>query len=198
MQLMSSCHSGSFQMAVAAPNMELLELVEEPARTCGHDAAKHGGCKGKPVDKVKAKDCPIGLKIKEVRGDNKRKADVLKKTKQKAAKAAKAAGGGRYNPLTYTVVQDSAADYQERLVLHLLASLGVIICACSSGGRRRQPAVHRLLLLRQPAAWSAQLVRRSDRCLSQLVLLQLGQMQSLFRLQLSLKLEQQLGGATTR
>ena len=110
-------------MAVAAPNnyMELLELVEEPARTCGHDAAKHGGCKGKPVDKVKAKDCPIGLKIKEVRGDNKRKADVLKKTKQKAAKAAKAAGGGRYNPLTYTVVQDSAADYQERLVLHLLA-----------------------------------------------------------------------------
>ena len=62
------------QFASTTPQLlaELLAIEEEPARICGHDAALHGGCKGKPINKVKAGQCPIGLEIRRCRAGNKR------------------------------------------------------------------------------------------------------------------------------
>ena len=71
---------------------ELLAIVAEPARICGHEGAQHGGCKGKPINKVKAGQCPIGLEIRRCRADNKRKAKVLKATAAAAKKKAKTGG----------------------------------------------------------------------------------------------------------
>ena len=88
---------------------DLLAPEEEPPRICGHDALKNGGCKGKVIDKVKPKDCPIGAAIKQWREVDKRKKQALKKTLAAAKKKAKDKNEVKYD-VTFTPLPQPGSD----------------------------------------------------------------------------------------